>query len=110
MCAKLYDVKKKKKKKLIKTNEIKKKKINAGTEDEPAEAGALGFMPNFLEEAKWFELAGVSFGAEETLKIQKSLMKLNFKVQAKQLRFWGKIIGSKRDYYIAEGMFDAEDN
>ena len=37
-------------------------------------------------------------------------MKLNFKVQAKQLRFWGKIIGSNKDYYIAEGMFDAEDN
>eukprot|EP00828_Plagiopyla_frontata_P048684 TRINITY_DN9415_c0_g1_i2.p1 TRINITY_DN9415_c0_g1~~TRINITY_DN9415_c0_g1_i2.p1 ORF type:complete len:232 (-),score=38.98 TRINITY_DN9415_c0_g1_i2:685-1380(-) len=91
MCSKLYD------------------KINAGTEEEPSEAGPIGYMPNFIEESKWFEQAGVYFGAEETLKLQKSLMKLNFKVQAKQLRFWGKIQGSLKDYYIAEGMFDGEE-
>ena len=31
------------------------KKINAGTEEEPAEAGPIGYMPNFIDEAKWFE-------------------------------------------------------
>ena len=45
------------------------KKINAGTEEEPSEAGPIGYMPNFIEESKWFEQAGVYFGAEETLKL-----------------------------------------
>lgn len=57
-----------------------------------------------IEEARWFEWAGVSFGQEETLRIFKSLTLLSVTKQAKQIRLWGKIFGSKKDYYIAEGI------
>lgn len=31
-------------------------------QEEPQEVGAIGYVPNFMEESKWFEWAGVSFG------------------------------------------------
>lgn len=37
-------------------------KPNTGTEEEPAEPGPCGYVANLLEEAKWFEKAGVGFG------------------------------------------------
>ena len=50
-----------------------------------------------------FEWAGVSFGEEETFKLQKSLKKLAVMSGASALRFWGKIYGSEKDYYVVEG-------
>ena len=44
-----------------------------GTAEEPLDAGPCGYVPNMLEESKWFEWAGVGFGTEETYKIFKSL-------------------------------------
>ena len=37
-------------------------KPNTGTEEEPQEAGPCGYLANLMEEAKWFEKAGVGFG------------------------------------------------
>lgn len=48
-------------------------KINVGTEEEPQEPGPCGYVPNFMEESKWFEWAGIYFGEELTFKIFKSL-------------------------------------
>jgi radial spoke head protein 4/6 len=50
---------------------------------------------------KW---AGVYFGENETYRIYKSIIKLAKMTGAKSLRFWGKILGSKHDYFIAEGI------
>jgi radial spoke head protein 4A len=52
--------------------------------------------------------AGYWFGEEETLRLQASLKQLLVTSGAKHLRFWGKIHGSEKDYYIAEGEADAD--
>lgn len=37
--------------------------------EEPAEVGAIGYVPNTVEELKMFEQAGVGFGSEEAFRI-----------------------------------------
>ncbi len=53
-----------------------------------------------------FEWAGVVFGEEQALNLQKSLKRLAVLSGANQLRFWGKIYGTQRDYLIAEGILE----
>jgi radial spoke head protein 4A len=61
-------------------------------------------MPNLQEEAQMFEWAGVSFGEEESFKIQKAIKKLAIMSGASKLRLWGKIYGKQRDYLICESV------
>lgn len=49
-------------KKLLAVCLLLKQKPNAGTEEEPQEPGPTGYVPNLMEQAKWFEKAGVGFG------------------------------------------------
>jgi len=51
-------------------------------------------------------MAGIYFGEEETYLLQKSLAKLAAETEARELRFWGKILGTKKDYWVAEGLLD----
>ena len=51
--------------------------------------------------------AGIDFGEYNTLILQKSLKKLTQTSQASFLRFWGKILGTEKDYYIVEGSAPA---
>lgn len=64
-------------------------------------------MPNVQEEARLFEWAGVSFGEEETYKLSKAMKRLATLSGASRLRFWGKILGIQRDYWIIEGVLDS---
>lgn len=73
--------------------------------DEQAEVPAIGFVPNFMEESRWFEWAGVGFGEEESYRIFKSLSTLSFKKTAVNCKLWGKILCSEKDYYVAIGEF-----
>jgi len=62
-------------------------------------------VQNFLRDAAMFEWAGVGFGREESFRIALSLRKLAVDVPTlERLRLWGKILGTRGDYYIAEGM------
>jgi len=70
------------------------------------EVKALGALPDLLNDAQILELASVGFGREETLLLQKSLTQLAARTQAQSLRFWGKILGTERDYYVAEGKLN----
>lgn len=54
--------------------------------------------------------AGIDFGEYSTLLLQKSLKKLAISSQATFLRFWGKILGTQKDYYIVEGSAPATDD
>ena len=60
-------------------------------------------IPNFDEEAEMLEWAGVSFGEENTVRLQKSIKRLAIMSGAEHLRFAGKIFGTKSDYWIAIG-------
>jgi len=81
-------------------------KENSKGKKEPVKK--LGAVPNLLDDAKILEMAGISFGEEETYLLSKSLTKLAAKTNAKELRFWGKILGTQADYYVAEGLLDNE--
>lgn len=63
-------------------------------------------IPNFAEEAEMLEWAGISFGEENTLRLQKSIKRLAIMSGADSLRFVGKIFGTKCDYWIAAGRLN----
>jgi hypothetical protein len=52
---------------------------------------------------KIYQWAGIDLGEYNTLLLQKSLKALAQISEANNLRLWGKIRGSNKDYYIAEG-------
>lgn len=71
---------------------------------------AVCAIPDFLEEAVMLEWAGVGFGELESYQIMCSLRKLAADQEAegiKKLRFWGKILGTGADYYVAEAALEA---
>ena len=62
-----------------------------------------------MSDSKLWEWAGVSFGEYETMLLQKSLKQLVSKTQSPSIRFWGKIQGTEKDYFIAEGTLEANE-
>jgi len=58
-----------------------------------------------LELTKW---AGFGFSAAETDALANSFRHLATKADVQKVRLWGKILGSKADYYVAEGKFGGE--
>jgi len=60
-------------------------------------------MPNFADEAEMLEWAGVSFGEEDSFKLQKSMKRLAQLSGANGVRFAGKIFGTQKDYWIVTG-------
>jgi len=60
-------------------------------------------IPNFAEEAEMLEWAGISFGEDNTLRLQKSIKRLAMMSGAEAIRFGGKIYGTDADYWIAVG-------
>jgi radial spoke head protein 4A len=59
-----------------------------------------------MDEARIFEWAGISFGEDDVYKLSKSLRRLALFSGASRLRFWGKIYGTQRDYWVVEGVLD----
>lgn len=55
-----------------------------------------------MNESKVFTWAGIGFGEQETYRLQKSIKKLAAAKPHKSIRFFGKIYGTERDYYIVE--------
>lgn len=71
--------------------------------DEPGDA----FNPNLLEDANRFAAAGVGLPAEEIYRVYMSLHKLQKAKELATIRFFGKVLGTKADYFIAEASFPA---
>ena len=65
-------------------------------------------MPDLISLNKSvYSWAGIDFGEYNTLILQKTLKKLCVDASISNLRLWGKILGTEKDYYIAEGQADA---
>ena len=64
-------------------------------------------MPDILSDSRVYQWAGIGFGDNETLLLAKSLKQLSASSAATNVRLWGKIQGTMRDYYIAEGFTEA---
>lgn len=52
---------------------------------------------------KMFEWSGISLGDQEYYRIYKAMKRLAQLSGATHLRFWGKYLGRKSDYYVLEG-------
>lgn len=61
--------------------------------------------PNLLEDAHYLEWAGLGFSAEESYRVYVSLSKLQQTKKLATVRFFGKVLGTGADYYIAEGKY-----
>lgn len=66
-------------------------------------------MPDLLSDSKIWKWGGVSFGEYDTMLLQKSLKALLKKLggSCSQMKLWGKIKGTERDYYVSEGVVEA---
>lgn len=85
-------------------------KVTELPKDESGEPKPICGIPNFMEEAEIYEWAGCGFGESESYQIMCSLRKLGAELDAegcRKLRFWGKMLGTGADYYVAEGQMDA---
>lgn len=66
-------------------------------------------IPNLESHSEMFQWAGIDFGEENIYMIQKSLKRLAVMSGAKSLRFFGKIFGTERDYWVAQGTLAFEE-
>ena len=84
-------------------------KLNEENQEEEAkpEVVPIAHLPDLRSDAIVYEWAGVCFGEYDTMLLQKSLQKHVVASGASQMRLWGKITGTQKDYYIAEGTLEA---
>ncbi|RHY85173.1 hypothetical protein DYB37_000799 [Aphanomyces astaci] len=60
-------------------------------------------VSDLLDEANMFEWAGIGFSKAETFRLSLALQKLASLNGTTKLRFWGKLLGTTADFYVAEG-------
>jgi len=59
-------------------------------------------LPDLMDTAHYFELAGVGLGREETFRIFPALKNLVDTHTLQSVRFWGKVLGNNKNYIVAE--------
>ena len=63
----------------------------------------VNFVPDYLDLFQKFSFCGISLGNKESLLLTNSLRNLSSTLTGGSVSFFGKIYGTKKDYYIAEG-------
>lgn len=58
-----------------------------------------------MKQALFFEQAGVGLPREEFIRITTAMRDLVEKWPIETLRFWGKILGTRKNYYVVEAEF-----
>lgn len=58
-----------------------------------------------MKQALFFEQAGVGLPREEFIRITTAMRELVAKWPIETLRFWGKILGTRKNYYVVEAEF-----
>ena len=66
-------------------------------------------IENFVESAQMLEWAGIGFGEERSFLIQKSLQRLAVVSGASSIKLFGKILCTKSDYWVAQGVLPGEE-
>jgi len=59
-------------------------------------------LPNLMEQFYYLEQSGVGLSREETMRVLLALKSLAESQPVETMRFWGKILGTSLNYYIAE--------
>lgn len=62
-------------------------------------------IADLAETSKLFQDAGIGLGAEESFRVMLALKKLVAEQPVADVRFWGKIFGTQKDYLIAQCIF-----
>lgn len=75
----------------------------AGEDRELEEDADKCIIPDLSEERALFQWANIDIGEEETYRLQKSIRRHAALSGASELRFWGKILCTKSDYWLLEG-------
>ncbi|OMJ75161.1 hypothetical protein SteCoe_25744 [Stentor coeruleus] len=68
---------------------------------------ALPAISDIMEDRQLLRWAGIDLGEEECWRLRQALKKLIKEKSAKDIRFWGKIYGTEKDYYVIEGQGEA---
>jgi len=76
------------------------KKDEEGNDPQPV--GEIKNVPEYHNLFQFIEWTGYSLGEKESYLLTNSLRNLCFKQNLGWVRFWGKIYGTKKDYFIAE--------
>jgi len=85
------------------------RKVPTSGEGEEAAAVELKGVPNVTAELDLTKWAGFGFSAADVQALSCSFMHLAGKEEVgEKVRFWGKILGQKADYIVAEGKFAGE--
>lgn len=95
------------KREALEAHVTKLRQLDKAPADEGAAPVPVCAVPNFVEEAELLSWAGVGFGEVESYKIMCSLRNLAAKEKdagLSKLRFWGKVLGTDADYYVAEAQ------
>lgn len=71
--------------------------------------GEKYMLPSLVDEMKMLEWAGINFGDDMVYILQKSLKRLAVLSGATSVKFFGKIFGTQRDYWIAQGTIVGEE-
>jgi len=79
---------------------------DAAEDDEEAQ---LTPLPDMQELLYYYEQGGVGLGREEWIRVYFALKQLSDMVALGSCRFWGKILGLEKNYYIAEVAFRDEE-
>lgn len=75
--------------------------VQKPSEDEPT-----GKVADMLTERTLFECAGAGMSGAETYRVYASLVALQKSKDLESVRFFGKVLGTKADYYVAEGKYN----
>lgn len=84
-------------------NEIKEDEGGDGQEEETVNEGEI---PNVIDDMRFMNEVGVGLNEVETILIQNSIQRLIRSKPLATARFWGKVTGIEKDYYIAEAEFN----
>jgi radial spoke head protein 4A len=69
-----------------------------GEDEEPT-------IPDIIQITNRFEEGGVGIGKSEAFRVSLSMRKLAAKHPITKLRFWGKILGLEKNYFIVEAEY-----
>lgn len=76
---------------------------------EEEDESQMTILPDMQELLYYFEQGGVGLGREEWTRVYFALKKLTETVSVVSCRFWGKILGLEKNYYVAEIQFRDEE-
>nr|CAD7575243.1 unnamed protein product [Timema californicum] len=96
-------------KKLMPMFEVISLKEEAEAEEEGADLSVETTRPDLMELMFFFEQAGVGLPRHEMFLIALAINKLSQSQPVEKVRFWGRILGTKKNYIIAESEFTEEE-